>query len=454
MTSDRGFTVRTRLLAIVATTLIAPIAFADPEPAAPGKAPPPISAGPAASAAPAANALTFEQAVQLALTRNERAAIADLNVVSAKAGVEKARVAFLPLLTASGSDTLKPWDKPRDIGAGNLVLSQPLFNPSAFPLYDQAKHTRDSTEAQTIDDKRQLAFDAAKAYVNVLLADSVVAAAQRKLDTSMSNLADTTAQFKAQLTSVNDVTRAQIDLADSQREIASDKGTLDAAYVTLSFTINAPVAPGLVPPTALLSAGEQAAPALDDMLKTSVAHRPDLVAKKFAADAAHDFACEPMWRLLPSFAVSATVTATSNPPTGSSDFDGIFALTGSWAIFDGGARYADKHTRDAAAAIADLTTDTLLRQIDEQVRSAAVQLASAQNALGAARDGKDASAKSADETAILYRQGLAKAIELVDANEQRFTAEVNYASAEYSVANAYLALRQALGLDPIGTELK
>ena len=129
-------------------------------------------------------------------------------------------------------------------------------------------------------------------------------------------------------------------------------------------------------------------------------------------------------------------------------------MTGTWTIFDGGSRYADKHARDAAAAIADLTTDTLVRQVDEQVRTAAVQLASAQNALVAARDGKDASAKSAQETAILYRQGLAKAIELVDANEQEFTADVNYANAEYSTAGAYLALRQALGLDPTGTELK
>jgi len=36
----------------------------------------------------------------------------------------------------------------------------------------------------------------------------------------------------------------------------------------------------------------------------------------------------------------------------------------------------------------------------------------------------------------------------------RFTAEVNYAGAQYSMAVAYLNLRQALGLEPLGTELK
>ena len=62
--------------------------------------------------------------------------------------------------------------------------------------------------------------------------------------------------------------------------------------------------------------------------------------------------------------------------------------------------------------------------------------------------------QNVDETAILYRQGLAKAIELVDANDSRFTAEVNDATAEFAMAQAYLSLRQALGLEPLGTELK
>jgi outer membrane protein TolC len=64
-----------------------------------------------------------------------------------------------------------------------------------------------------------------------------------------------------------------------------------------------------------------------------------------------------------------------------------------------------------------------------------------------------ASRKSADETAILYHQGLAKAIELVDANEQRFLAEVTYAEAEFSLASAYFALLQAMGRGPLDLEV-
>ncbi|HEX7602911.1 MAG TPA: TolC family protein, partial [Polyangiaceae bacterium] len=121
---------------------------------------------------------------------------------------------------------------------------------------------------------------------------------------------------------------------------------------------------------------------------------------------------------------------------------------------DAGIRYADRRSRDALATIADLTVGQLSRTVDAEVGSAVVALEASQAALAASEQAMNAARQSADETAILYRQGLAKAIELVDANNQRFLAEVNYSTAEYSTALAYLGLRQALGLDPLGTELQ
>ncbi len=406
---------------------------------APGAAPAPISG------------LTLEQAIELALTRNERAQISDLNIAVADAGVLKAKVAFLPVLSAAGSDTWAPFDKsPRDTAKGSLTVSQPLITPSAFPLYSQAKQLLASQRAQTIDDKRLLAYDAARAFFAVLLADKVVQAAQRKLETAKADVADTTAQFKAQLVSSNDVTRAQVTEADTERELASDSGSLDAAYVQLEFTINAVVARNLVEPTAMLAAGQAPPGNPEPLIAQGLAHRPDLIARARAADAAHDFAREPHMRFFPTLGLAATAQAQSTPIQGDGhDVDASVILSAGWAIYDAGSRDADERSRTAQAEIADLTTATLRRSVDQQVRTAIAQLAAAQQAMGGAKDSMDAARKSADETAILYKQGLAKAIELVDANEQRFTAEVSYAEAEFSVANAYLALRQAMGQGPL-----
>ncbi len=395
------------------------------------------------------DSLTLEQAIQLALTRNERAAISDLQTVEADAAVDRARVAFLPVLNASGNDTIHPIDTPKNTANGALQLSQPLIVATAFPLLAQAKHNLAAQHAQSIEDKRQLTFDVAKAYFAVLLAQEVVAAAQKKLDTATADVNDTEAQSKAQLVSSNDVTRAKISLSTSVRELSQDRSQLDTAFIELGYIINAPAPKVLAPPTALLEAGKQEPPAPTALVDQSLAGRPDLVARKESALASHDFAKEPRYRYLPTLALVGQLTANSEAGGGGHTVDGSIAFAAQWSIYDGGARSADARSRDAAAAIADLNTRALIRAIDADVRTAATQLAASQQALAAAQDAVVAGRKSADETAILYHQGLAKAIELVDANEQRFQAEVSFAEAEYAVANAYLSLRQAIGQGPL-----
>jgi outer membrane protein TolC len=160
-----------------------------------------------------------------------------------------------------------------------------------------------------------------------------------------------------------------------------------------------------------------------------------------------------MMRLIPTVGLQAQ-ELTGNALPASRASDETLQATLTWTIFDQGVRYADKHSRDAQADIADLNLKMLGRTVDAQVRSAVALLVSAQSAFRAAGDSAKFAAQNVDETAILYRQGLAKAIELVDANDSRFTADVALSSAEFTMAQAYLGLRQALGLEPLGTELK
>jgi outer membrane protein TolC len=400
--------------------------------------------------------LGLEEAVRLALTRNERAKISDLQVVVAEAGVERARGGFLPVLTLSGIDSqrIEPVS-PRNVGTSTISISQPLVNAPAWPLYAQARALADAQHAQNADDRRLLAFGAASAFFAVLNADDFLQAAERQLEMAKANLADTQARAQAGLTSSNDVTRAQIDMASSARQVEADKGALDNAYVQLAFTINAPVGGSVAPPEPTLRAAQQPLGPIDVLVRFALDRRHDVLASKYSAIAAHRFASEPLLRLVPTLGAQATATATTSPPPATGRWnDESVTATLAWTFYDAGVRYADKHARDAQAQIADLTLQQLLRAVDTQVRSASALLASAQAAFHVAEDAMKAARSSVEETAILYRQGLAKAIELVDANDTRFAAEVNYATAEYAMAQAYLNLRQALGLDPLGTELK
>jgi outer membrane protein TolC len=417
------------------------------------------------TAAAAEGQLTLDDAVQLALTRNERAKISDLQVTVAEAGVERARSAFLPVVTALGQDQQHAYPatdnpttgakNPNNVGTASVTLNQPILNASAFPLYAQAKNLAGAQRAQNADDKRLLGFNAASAFFAVLNAQGVLQAAQQQLENAKANLADTQARVDAQLTSSNDATRTQLDMATAAREVEADKGALANAMVQLGFVLNAAIPATIQPPTPTLTAAQQPLAAVDQLVRFALARRPDVQASKYSAVAAHDFADEPLLRLVPTLGAQGQATTSTNAPgTWGSWHDESVTATLTWTLYDAGVRYADKHSRDAQASIADLTTQQLLRNVDAQVRSAVALLAAAQAAFHVAEDAAKAAKQNVEETAILYRQGLAKAIELVDANDSRFAADVNYASAQFAMAQAYLNLRQALGLEPLGTELK
>lgn len=405
--------------------------------------------------------LRIEDAVSLAVARNERAKITDLNVKVADAALDRARTAFFPTVGVGGTYTQHPDDV---VAAGknsynalaSVTVTQPVLNASAFPLYAEAKRNLEAQEAQTVDDKRTLGFDAARAFFVALSSDAVLAAANTRLDTAKANLADTHERVIGQYVSTNDETRATIDYANAIHDVEVDKGQAQVAYVALAFTINAPIPAKLERPEAILAAGKAPVPTATGLVQLAFSRRADLLAHHKSAEAAHDFAAEPLLRLVPTIGLSGNFSLSSDETLLGHGFynNESLQVTVSWPLFDAGVRYADKKSRDAQASIADWTTTELERTVDEQVRSAAISLASAQTALTAASQALDAAKKSAAETEVLYKQNLAKAIELVDANDERFLAEVTYVTAEYAVGLAYLALREAIGLDPIGTELR
>jgi outer membrane protein TolC len=406
--------------------------------------------------------LQLADAVRFALSRNERAKIADYQVDVADAAVEKARTAFYPTLITSANDTIKPNEptkpgatpSPNQTGGWNTTLAQPLLNASAWPLLRQAQRLFDAQRASSDDAKRILEFDAANAFFTALSQEEALQAAQRSMDLAKANLADTQAQVDAQLASVNDATRASVDLASAQQTVETSIGRLNNSYLALAFLINQPVQGPLATPTATLQAAIVPVTNTEVLVAVAEQKRLDLIAAKHSARAADLFASEPMLRLIPTVGVTGNLTGTTNTDlTGRWNDESVIA-TATWTVFDAGVRYSDKHSRDAQAAISYLQMDTLVRSIANDVRTAAALLAASQAALRYAQGGVTASRQSVEETAILYKQGLAKAIELVDANDSRFEAETSYAAAEFAVAEAYLALRQAMGLEPLGTELR
>lgn len=394
-------------------------------------------------------ALTIERAVGLAVSRNERAAIADTTVEAAEARVRRARTAFLPRVDISGNlGTDVGNGSERDLTASAL-LTQPVFDARVFPLYRQQRFERDAAKLSAEDSKRVLGFDAAVSFLTTLSFEQVLLAAERRRDFAQTNLDDVRARFEAGLVSSNDVTRAELELATAVRGLAESRGDVQASRVDLENLLKADVGE-LAPPVSLLDAADDAPPAAESAVAEAQARRGDIAARRARVEALRAFADEPRARFFPSVLFNAQTRNVNDGPITNRNNEGFVGVSFAWPVFDAGLRGADRAERTANVRGAELQLELELRDVERQMRSAAVQLTTEQASLREAAAAVRAARKNADETNILYREGLASALELADATQRLFEAEVAEVTARYRMALAYLSLREASGVAAVG----
>lgn len=407
----------------------------------------------------AEEALRLEQAVRAALDNNERSRRAPLRVDQAEGQLDRARGAFFPTLTAGGMGQFRLREDRsgrNTTSSGTITLSQPILAASAFPAYSQASHQLESERWTAVQEKRSVAFDTARAFMQTLAAERVFDAAAQRLERAQANLQNAEARAAAGLASVNDATRATLELASAAREVATAEGRVGTAYLGLAFLMGRPIAPStiggppaLAPPDRTTRAAESFETNPDDQVRAALDRRPDLRAAHERTEAMRASAKEPLYRLFPTLSASAQVRVLPDPLPTERAHEESATLNLQWNIFDAGFRYADRRARVAQAESQALEESYLRRTIDNEIRVALVSLKAAREAFRIADEAIAAAEKSSEETEILYRQGLARAIELTDATARRYDAEVTRASAKLSMEQAYLELRYALGLGPV-----
>ncbi len=400
--------------------------------------------------------LTLDAAISLALENNERSLKTPLRVEAAVGGLDRARSGFLPTLVGQGAGSVGTIaDKAGRNFSGDaaVTLNQPLLNASALPLYWQAKHALASERWGAVEDLRLLAFDTTNAFVTALSTDQLLIAAQRRLERAQSDLEDSSARATAGLTSSNDVTRASVAVAQAQSQAAAAQGNVQRAYLELAFLVGKPIKVPLVAPETTTDNARHNSWKPEDVARRAEARRPDVKAAAEHTQALRYFAQEPLYRLAPTLGLSAQVHQLIDPLPTDVATSLTAQLTLTWTIYDAGVRYADRRTRVAQLESASLDERALRRSVATDLAIAVAALHAARAVYQISEQAVGSAQKNTDETAILYKQGLAKAIEVTDANASRYDAEVTRASAKLSMEQAYLNLRYTLGLGPLSDEL-
>lgn len=417
----------------------------------------------ACSAVPRAAALTLEESIAQALDRNELAAAADEQTRAADARVAKARSFFFPDLTLLGESTRRSHETTRTVDGetttlqrrdaleARVTVSGTIFDAQAFPLLAAARRAREAARFGALDAKQRLAHETARAFLVAWNAEHVASAADERLVLARRNLEEVRVRFGAELIGSNDVTRAELEAASAEREEVLARGSARTARVELGHLLDLEVTDELTTPESLLD--EAADPIVEGVpIPADPKLRPDILAERARVAALRASASEPRRRYLPDLGYTGTAWKTNESGFSERDEDWSLGLNLTWDLFDGGEREADRGERTALARAASLDLVRLERRVDADVEEAKIALDSEQASLARAEVAVDAARRNAAETTELYRQGIARALEVVDANVQLFEAEVGRAGARSALAIAFLDWRAALGLPPLDEE--
>ncbi len=413
-----------------------------------------------------AGLLTLEEAVRTALQLNERAISAGEELTAAQARVAQARAAFLPSLNASTTYTRRPFEVTRQIGgttaviqsfnalSGTGILNLTLFNAANIPTFNYFKAGRTAQEFASAESRRQLSFEVGQAFLTTLSTAQVLEAARHRYDYAKQNHEAAKARYAAGLVSVNDVTRAELELASAEMAVIQGQGQAETTVLQFGNLLNDPAAAGkrLLAPEFLIAPDSSRFSKTEDLIAEAQGRRLDLNALRWQAKAQEALLLQSTLAWFPSLSFATRVTYTNEAGLTGRNWNWNLGLTLSWSLFDGLLRNADRKEQLAMVKMAELDVKAALRNVEVDVRDAQVSLASQQAALRQSEVALDVARKNAQETSELYRQGLATALEVADATVRLFESEVAQVRQRFNLGIAFLNLEAALGLDPFGKE--
>jgi len=323
---------------------------------------------------------------------------------------------------------------------GQAAVKVPLWAGNAWPDYFAAKRGAEAAE---------LSADAARLKLRTALVqaaswsgavEDIAAASERALTIAKEHEASAqraviagTAAPLSELQARTEVVRRESDVVRTQADRAR-------SWLALGVLLGRaePVRVTMAVPTDTL-------PDADDQLQNALQLRPELKAQAAMLSSA-DWQLRSSWlRLAPTVSASfAAVTSNVNYATGL-NYGWKASVDLTWVLYDGGFRYGKRRQAEGAiaaarAGLAQQTVEVKQQVLDARrdAEVAAQRMTLAQKQLALAKE----VAASADRS---FEAGLASSLDVLDANDKLYMAEVGLAEAKAKVGMASAALMGATG---------
>ncbi len=406
---------------------------------------------------PAPPTLTLEEALHQLDAQNLTLAQARARAEEARGVVRQAAAAVLPTVTAGGSYTKnrdqavvttptgqKLYIQPLETTEARGTVRLPLVVPSAWfdlgAASQAAEASGASAEAARLDIRAAFAQSAWLAFMG----EEIVAASERAVQAAQEQERSSRRAVTAGTAAPLSVLQARTITARRESDLVRARSELERARLALGVFLgrSEPVRIALpaTAPAADLDADALAGRALSD--------RPELRAREAQVRSARRQLDSARWRWLPQVSASGSIFAADVPyPTGQKDGWRLMVdLT--WPLYDGGFRYGKAREAEAALSGAEAARALERLEVGQQVRDAVRDVAVARERLRLGERQQEAAAEAAASAQRSFAAGVAGSIEVIDANDQLYQAEVGLADARARLGVAEVALERAVGHSP------
>jgi outer membrane protein TolC len=349
--------------------------------------------------------LTLGQAVRLASRQHASVESARYRVDQAQARVTQRRADLLPTLSGSATERRSTLNSaaafpielpmpgldsrgsilgPLDVFDARARVTQTLFDPATHARLQGARTSAEAAGADAGNVADQAAAQAANAYLSVLRADAVYRARLQDSTLAAELLQIARDQVSAGTGVALDVTRARSQLTGARTQLIVARNERDRTRIDLARALGLPLV-NIIPVDTLATLA-LGAPAHEGAALDAALHgRKDLQALALQAKAARLQARAIKQERLPTIGVMADYglsqrNGRSYLPT----YDLGVGLT--LPVFDGFRREGRAGEQEAIARELELRERDLRTQVEADVRTAVLNLASSTEAVAAARE--------------------------------------------------------------------
>lgn len=317
---------------------------------------------------------------------------------------------------------------------GSFTLSVPLVDVGAWDRRAAAKAIRDGANANLASTRLDVMRRAARAYFQLLANEAVLLSARRNLELSQQNAALTVDKREGGTASELDVQRAKGDVATAEKQLAT--ASLNVVRERRSLESLSGVTPA--PATAFPADDLREESPLDAWL-LSTEHVPAVTSAVAARESVRATASAAKTAWLPTLTASAQERLTNAPSLTLHNEYYLLQLMASWKL--DATISANVRAQRAAIAGADARADRARRDIQDSIFDDWNQVHTSLELARASRAGVVAARAAADLARDRYQGGVATQLDVLQAKQDLFRADVDRIQAEANLSFARSSLR-------------